>query len=325
MRGAMATTQSVAESAFPRGAWERGKKDDAIVKRIQDRNQQTIANTAEVSGIGFVTGRHVRVRFRPAPASTGVVFVRSDLGPQACIPACLENVTGTARRTTLGQPPIYVSLVEHVLAALSGLRIDNCFVELDAPEPPGLDGSAQPFVNALLKAGTTMQAERRPVWTTAKPITYAHGGATITLHPADTPDLRVSYLLDYGLESPIQWQMATLTITPATFASQVSPCRTFVTEDEAIMLQNQGLGSRTSVTDLLVFGRRGPIDNKVRFGNEPARHKILDILGDLSLIGCDLRGHIVAYRSGHPHNVELVRLLSLQMQTVLPRQQRRVA
>jgi UDP-3-O-[3-hydroxymyristoyl] N-acetylglucosamine deacetylase len=295
------------------------------VKRIQDRQQQTIGQVAEVTGIGFVTGRYVRVRFRPAPASTGVVFVRSDLGPQACIPACLENVTGTARRTTLGQPPIYVSLVEHVLAALSGLRIDNCYVELDAPEPPGLDGSAQPFVKALRRAGTVMQAERRPVWATARPISYSSSGATIALHPSPTPELRVSYLLDYGLDSPIPWQMATLTITPATFASQVSPCRTFVTQDEAIMLQSQGLGSRTSVKDLLVFGPHGPIDNKVRFANEPARHKILDILGDLSLIGCDLRGHIVAHRTGHPHNVELVRLLSLQMQMVLPRQQRRVA
>ena len=297
------------------------------MKRIPDRNQQTIGQTAEVSGIGFVTGRQVRLRFRPAPASTGVVFVRGDLGPQACIPACLEMVTGTTRRTTLGQTPVYVTLAEHVLAALSGLRIDNCFVEIDGPEPPGLDGSAQSFVDALHRASTVMQTERRPVWTTAKPITYASGGATITLHPCDSdqPELRISYLLDYGLDSPIQWQMATLTITPATFVSQVSQCRTFVTEDEAIMLRSQGLGSRTSVSDLLVFGRNGPIDNKIRFGNEPARHKILDILGDLSLIGCDLRGHIVAHRTGHPHNIELVRLLALQMQTVLPRQQRRVA
>ena len=292
------------------------------MKRIHDRCQQTIAKAAEVQGIGYVTGKHVRLRFRPAPPSTGVVFVRTDLGPQACISARLENVTGTARRTTLGQPPIHVGLVEHVLAALSGLRIDNCYVELDAPEPPGLDGSAQAFVNALLRAGTVTQADRRGIWATDRPVTLALKDATITLHPLATPELRVSYLLDYGQESPIPWQMCTQTITPGSFASQVAPCRTFVTEDEAIMLRNQGLGSRTTVNDLLVFGKRGPINNKVRFGNEPARHKILDILGDLSLIGCDLRGHVVAYRTGHPHNVQLVQLLSLQMQTVLPRQRR---
>jgi UDP-3-O-acyl N-acetylglucosamine deacetylase len=297
-------------------------KDDAIVKRIHDRCQQTIGAPVEVRGIGYVTGRHVHLRFRPAPASTGVVFVRTDLGAQACIPARVEYVTGTTRRTTLGQSPVQVSLVEHVLAALSGLRIDNCYVELDAPEPPGLDGSAQSFVKALLQAGTVTQSERRGVWTVDRPVTLAAKDATITLHPVEKAELRVSYLLDYGLKSPIPWQICTQTITPASFATQVAPCRTFVTEEEAIMLRKQGLGPRTTVSDLLVYGRRGPIDNKVRFGNEPARHKILDILGDLSLIGCDLLGHVVAYRTGHPHNIELVQLLSLQMQTVLPRQRR---
>jgi UDP-3-O-acyl N-acetylglucosamine deacetylase len=295
-------------------------KDEASVKRINHRWQQTIAKPVEVQGTGYVTGKHVRLRFRPAPVSTGVVFVRTDLGPQACIPACVEQVTGTARRTTLGQPPVHVSLVEHVLASLSGLRIDNCYVELDAPEPPGLDGSAQGFVKALLQAGTAIQSERRAIWTVDRPVFYAAPEATITLHPLDTPELRVSYLLDYGLDSPIPWQMCTQTITPGSFASQVAPCRTFVTEKEALALRSQGIGSRSVVTDLLVFGMRGPIQNKLRFANEPARHKILDILGDLSLIGCDLRGHVVAYRSGHPHNVALVRLLSLQMQTMYRRQ-----
>ena len=292
------------------------------MNRIHDRFQQTIGEPAEVQGIGYVTGKHVRLRFRPAPASTGIVFVRTDLGTQACIPACVENVTGTNRRTTLGKAPVHVSLVEHVLAALSGLRIDNCFVELDAPEPPGLDGSADAFVNALQHAGTVMLSERRPIWTVTEPETFVMNDATITLHPLDVPELRVSYLLDYGLDSSIQWQMATETITPASFASQVAPSRTFVTEAEALALRNQGLGSRTAVTDLLVFGPKGPINNRLRFGNEPARHKILDIVGDLSLIGCDLRGHVVAYRSGHPHNVGLVRQLSLRMQQVLPRQRR---
>jgi UDP-3-O-acyl N-acetylglucosamine deacetylase len=295
-------------------------KDETAVKRIQERRQQTIAKPAEVQGTGYVTGKHVRLRFRPAPASTGVVFVRVDLGAQACIPACVENVTGTARRTTLGQPPIQVGLIEHVLAALSGLRIDNCYVELDAPEPPGLDGSAQGFVKALLQAGTVLQAERRAIWATDRPITYITSDAAITLHPPENLELRVSYQLDYGHESPIPWQMCTQTITPGDFVTQVATCRTFVTDREALALQSEGLGSRTGVSDLVVFGKSGPIQNRLRFADEPARHKILDILGDLSLIGCDLRGHVVACRSGHPHNVELVRLLALQMQRVLPRQ-----
>lgn len=294
-------------------------KDEATVKRIQERCQQTIAKPVEVQGIGFVTGKNIRLRFRPAPASTGVVFVRTDLGSQACISAGVDNVTGTARRTTLGHAPVQVGLVEHVLAALTGLRIDNCYVDLDAPEPPGLDGSARAFVQALHAAGIVSQNERRSIMAVTDPVTYATADATITLYPPENMELRVSYLLDYGKESPIPWQMCTLDVTPGAFTSELAQCRTFVTEQEAIALRNQGLGSRTVVTDLVVFGRQGPIQNRLRFGNEPARHKMLDILGDLSLIGCDLRGHVVAYRSGHPHNVELVRLLSLQMQRVAPR------
>src|SRR5205807_5882506 len=111
-------------------------------------------------------------------------------------------------------------------------------------------------------------------------------------------------------KSPIGWQMHTQTITPETFAAEIAACRTFILESEAAELRRQGLGARTTAADLLVFGRHGPIDNKLRFANEPARHKILDIIGDLSLLGHDLIGHIVAYRSGHPLNAELTRLLS---------------
>ncbi len=290
------------------------------MKRISERRQQTIAKPVEVQGIGYVTGKHVTLRFRPAPADSGVVFVRTDLGAQATVSARVDQVTGTARRTTIGHPPVSVGLIEHVLAALSGLRIDNCIVELDAPEPPGLDGSARGFVDALLDAGTVAQIARRPIWAVDAPVVVATKDACIALHPLETPEFRISYLLDYGPVTSIPWQIATETITSATFVSQIAPCRTFVTEDEAIALRSQGLGSRTTVTDLVIFGRQGPIDNKLRFANEPARHKMLDIIGDLSLIGCDLRGHVVAYRTGHPHNIELVRVLSKQMRKVLPRQ-----
>lgn len=294
-------------------------KDEAIVTPIDYRRQQTIGTAVDVQGVGYLTGKHVRLRFRPAPASTGVVFVRTDLGPQACIRASLDNVTGTARRTTLGTQPVQVGLVEHVLAALSGLRIDNCRVELDAPEPPGLDGSSQAFVHALKSAGTVLQPEHRPIWTVKKTILHATLDTTIAVHPLEEPELRISYLLDYGRGSPIPWQMCTQSIVPGSFATQIAPCRTFVTEAEAIALRNQGLGARTKVSDLLVFGRKGPIDNRTRFANEPARHKILDILGDLALLGCDLRGHVVAYRSGHEHNIALARLLCAQIHKASPR------
>lgn len=280
------------------------------MNRVNFRYQRTIARTAEVAGIGYLTGQDVHLRFRPAPPSSGVVFVRSDLGPHARIPACVGQVTGTNRRTTLGQPPLCVGLVEHVMAALSGLHIDNCIIEVDAPEPPGLDGSADAFVRALTAAGIVMQPERRMIWCTDRPIVVANRDATLALHPNDGPGLRVSYLLNYGLRSPIGRQTHTAEINPASFARSVAPCRTFLLEEEAIALREQGLGRRTQISDLLVFGRHGPIANTLRFADEPARHKVLDILGDLALLGHDLSGHVVAYRSGHPLNVELVWALS---------------
>jgi UDP-3-O-acyl N-acetylglucosamine deacetylase len=272
--------------------------------------QRTIACPVEVQGVGYLTGARVRLRFLPAPPATGVVFVRTDLGPGARLPATVAHVTGTQRRTTLGHPPLSVSLVEHVLAALAGLRIDNCYLELDAPEPPGLDGSARGFVEVLHRAGVLLQSAPRAVWSVQRPLVVRQPGATLALHPAQAEELRISYLLDYGPNSPIDWQMHTEQIVPETFANELADCRTFLLEEEAVELQRQGLGAQTSAADLLVFGPRGPINNQLRHANEPARHKILDIIGDLSLLGQDVRGHLVAYRSGHPLNVELVRTLA---------------
>ena len=313
-------------------------KDDTV-KKLFERQQRTLAQTVEVRGVGFLTGQLVTLRFRPAPASTGIVFVRTDLGAGACIPARVEQVSGTQRRTTLGRPPLCVGLVEHVLAALAGLSIDNCYLELDAQEPPGLDGSAQQFVEAICQAGCRSLSATRPVWTVTRPIVLRHQDATLSLHPLDVEQtvqpavspgrqeclpqgmLRATYFLDYGPNSPIQRQVHTLDVTSASFLSDLARCRTFILEEEAIAFRNQGLGSRSKISDLLVFGPHGPIDNTLRFANEPARHKILDIVGDLSLLGQDLCGHVVAYRSGHPLNVELVRVLSQELKQILPRSQ----
>jgi UDP-3-O-acyl N-acetylglucosamine deacetylase len=288
-------------------------KDDANVRRQSYRYQRTIARRVSVQGIGFLTGANVRLHFHPAPPSTGVVFLRADLRSRAVIPARLDQVTGTQRRTTLGRAPAQVELVEHVLAALAGLRIDNCVVELNAPEPPGLDGSARGFVEVLQYAGAVLQPARRVVWCVDRPVIVAQERATLALHPLATDELKISYRLAYGLKSPLGQQAHSQVITPEWFTNYVAGSRTFLLDTEAEELRRQGLGARTTPADLLVFGPRGPIDNRLRYANEPARHKILDILGDLSLFGHDLRGHVVAYRSGHPLNVELVRVLCRQM------------
>jgi UDP-3-O-acyl N-acetylglucosamine deacetylase len=294
---------------------------------------------AEVWGVGYLTGATVRLRFVPAPPSSGIVFVRTDLRPRLHLPAHVQNVTGTKRRTTLGQPPGQIGLVEHVLAALAGLRIDNCQVELNAPEPPGMDGSARAFVAALLGAGICRQGTSRPVYGVEQSVVLASGGATLALHPplpglfrsADERGvssdcaLYLSYLLDYGLTSPIARQLHTQSLTPGLFAQELAACRTFILEAEAEELRRQGLGTRTTASDLIVFGPHGPVDNKLRFANEPARHKVLDLVGDLALLGADLCGHVVAYRSGHPLNVELVRHLHQQLLAETAAQERQAA
>lgn len=274
------------------------------------RNQRTLATAAEVEGAGFITGARVRVRLRPAGVDAGIRFRRTDGPVAADIPALTPFVTGTQRRTTLGPAARGVTLVEHLLATLAGLRVDNCIIEIDGPEPPGLDGSAAGFVDAVLAAGVTTQAGRRAVWSVSTPVVVAAGGATIGLHPPTEPGLRISYLLDYGMGGPIARQARTLDLTTAEFVREVAGCRTFVTEAEAAALRAQGVGRHLTPADLLVFGTHGPIGNQLRFADEPARHKILDLIGDLALCGFDLVGHVVAYRSGHALNVELARRLA---------------
>jgi UDP-3-O-[3-hydroxymyristoyl] N-acetylglucosamine deacetylase len=287
------------------------------VKCIAHRYQRTIARPADIEGVGFLTGATVHLRFLPAPEDTGILFRRTDLKPAATIAAHVDQVVGTKRRTILGRGKAQIGLVEHVLAALAGLRIDNCRIELDASEPPGLDGSALGFVKVLQDAGIVRQSEPHEVFAVDEPIVVEHEGATLALYPSDSDELTVSYTLKYDDGAPISRQSRTATITPEHFAAEIANARTYIFESEAAELRRQGIGARTKVTDLLVFGPDGPIDNPLRHADEPVRHKILDVVGDLALFGRDVRGHVVAYRSGHALNVELVRALERQRQGIL--------
>lgn len=279
------------------------------------RQQRTTERPAEMRGVGFITGSAVRLRLLPAPADSGIVFRRVDLPGSPVIAARTSNVTGTQRRTTLGSPTQGITLVEHLLAALAGLRIDNCTVELDGPEPPGLDGSAAGFVKLLFDAGSVVQSAHRLIYSPNHPVILTANGATIALHPGTEPGLRASYILDYGLHAPIARQAFTLEVRPENFVNEVATCRTFLTEAEAKLLRSQGIGRHMSAAEVLVFGERGPIDNRLRFADEPARHKVLDLIGDLALCGFDLAGHVVAYRSGHAMNVELASRLAASAST----------
>ncbi|OAI46931.1 hypothetical protein AYO44_01770 [Planctomycetaceae bacterium SCGC AG-212-F19] len=278
--------------------------------QLSRRRQRTLARPAEVRGIGFLTGADVCLRFVPAAPDTGIIFLRTDLKPAPPIPARLEYVISTNRRTTLGKGPAQMMMVEHVLAALAGLRIDNCVVEVNAPEPPGLDGSAGAFVDALLAAKAVLQPAWRPVIGVTELASVTANGASIALAPGRSDQFFVSYFLDYGVRSSVGRHTCTRRITPQCFAHDLARSRTFLLESEALELRRQGFGTRVTTADLLIIGPRGPIDNRLRHSDETARHKVLDIVGDLSLLGADLCGHLVAYRSGHPLNIALLRALT---------------
>lgn len=273
------------------------------------RSQRTLAAPAKIAGVGFITGARIEATLRPAAADTGLVFRRVDRPGSPPICAHVDAVTNTQRRTTLGPPAAGVTLVEHILAALFGLRIDNCVIELDGPEPPGLDGSAWGFVEAIRAVGVVRQSARRPIYTVSEPVLVCSGGATLALHPANDKQLRATYRLDYGWGAPLALQTHTRQVCPGEFARELAPCRTFLTESEVQALRQMGIGLHLGPADVLVFGPQGPIGNRVRFADEPARHKILDMIGDLALCGFDIAGHLVGYRSGHSLNVALASIL----------------
>lgn len=273
------------------------------------RKQRTLARTAVVDGFGYWSGRDVHLEFRPAEAGSGIVFVRSDLGGCPRIPADPAHRVEVPRRTTLARGEARVDMVEHVMAALKGLQIDNCEVWADEAEMPGCDGSSEPFVRALTEAEIVMQDADRPRRMIDRVIHLGNEKSWVEARPPICASPVVEYHLDYGPRSPIGSQTGEFAIQPDVFRRELAPARTFLLEEEAQWLRAQGLGSRVTYRDLLIFGPRGPIDNSLRFGDECVRHKVLDMVGDLALAGCDLVGHFVAYRSGHRLNAELVRRL----------------
>lgn len=280
------------------------------------RFQQTIAGRAAVAGFGYWSGRDVRIEFRPAGPDAGVTFVRSDLGPQARIPASVELRREVPRRTNLRRGRVEVEMVEHVLAALAGLGIDNCEVWTDQPEMPGCDGSSAPFVDALLRTGVVQQGVAARRLEVTETICVIEGDAWIEARPSATGQLSIEFQLEYPNCSAIGRQVSRTVITPERFRRELAPCRTFVLRSEADELVRQGLGERVTPHDLLVFDDAGPIDNRLRFPNECARHKALDVLGDLALAGCRLVGEFVAHRSGHRLHAELTRRLVERFATV---------
>lgn len=276
---------------------------------IAKRLQRTLARTTEVRGIGFFHGADVTLRFSPAEADTGVVFVRSDLPDHPSVPARIGFVVPSPRRTTIQQGPARVELIEHVMAALSGLRIDNCRIDIDAPECPGCDGSSRAFVEALDAAGVIEQDRPRQSLVVERSLSVREGDAILAAHPGSSDGLTLSYHLDYGRGTPIGSQSFCLSVDPGAFREELASSRTFLLEAEADALRAAGIGARTTEADVLIFGRDGVIGNSLRYPDECVRHKLLDMVGDFALLGMDLHGFVVAHRSGHHTNALMVRKL----------------
>jgi len=277
------------------------------------RPERTLARTTEVRGVGFFHGSDVNLRFHPADAGTGIIFARSDLPGHPVVPAHIDKVVPSQRRTTIRQGAATVEMIEHVMAALAGLWIDNCVVEIDASECPGCDGSSRAFVEALDHAGIIEQNRTRQALVLERPVSVREGDAILAALPGAPGRLTLSYHLDYGRGAPINAQSFCLGLTPDSFRDELAASRTFVLEAEANALRAAGIGVRTTPADLLIFGRDGIIGNALRYPDECVRHKILDMVGDLALLGIDLHGFVVAHRSGHQTNAALARKLHEQV------------
>ncbi len=272
------------------------------------RNQRTLKSTVEYRGVGLHSGKEVKVVIQPAEAGTGITFVRTDIEEHPVVRACGANMKARQRRTCIQDGRAEVYTCEHLLAALYALNLDNAIVEIDGEEVPGLDGSSGEFLRALKAAGAVEQRSPRQTYQVKQPIYAREGSASIVALPGNGR-LTVEYHLDYelrGANTGKQKQIVAFELTAENFEREIAPARTFVFEHEVEALQAAGLGKGASPQNTLVMGPDGPKQNSLRWDDELARHKILDLIGDLANAGVDLDAHIIATRSGHGLNMALV-------------------
>jgi len=273
--------------------------------------QKTISSQVSLSGAGIHTGNKVNITFKPAPAFSGISFIRTDIPGAPRIQADVRSFLAAkfSRRSSIGNNQAEVQTIEHLMAALSSLGIDNIDAEIDNNELPGMDGSAIKFVEALERAGVVEQEQEKYIHVIKEPICIEEGGSSITVVPAK--EFKISYTLDYD-HPLLEAQFLEICVNAESFRTEIAPARTFCLESEASELQNQGLGLGANYENTLVVGKAGVIKNKLRFKDEFVRHKILDLIGDLCLAGCPIRGHVIALKSGHSLNLKIAQKISEQ-------------
>ena len=277
-------------------------------------NQQTLNGPASFSGIGLHSGNRVNMTLLPAPANSGVRFRRVDLEGKPEIEARVENVSETSRSTTLAKGNVKIHTVEHVLAALAGCGIDNAIVELDANEPPIADGSSREFFKIIQSAGTVPLAEKREPYIPTAPIELQMGETTMTLFPDEAFKITCTSADKKGRFT----QFYSTEITPQTWEHELAHARTFCFYEEIEYLIKNGLIKGGSLENAVVIRDDAVLTTEpLRYPEEFVRHKMLDIVGDLSLLGRPIHGHLIAVKPSHSANCEFVRRLTAQMQQPL--------
>ena len=270
--------------------------------------QQTVGKTASLSGTSLHTGEKVSLKLHPAPVDHGIKFKRNDLQDEPTIDARIDNLKTVERATTIGEGPTRVHTVEHVLAALSAMGVDNAIVEMDANEPPIGDGSAQPYVDLIKKAGMTVQEEPRKFFDVREPMyVESKTGALLVLLPDEK--FRIS-CTQAGPNNRFT-QYLSMEVTPAAFEREIAPARTFVFYEDVQPLMEKNLIKGGSLENAIVVRGEAVLSKEpLRFPDEFVRHKILDIIGDLALVGRRIRGHVVAAKPGHAANADLARAVA---------------
>jgi len=271
--------------------------------------QKTIKNEGKMHGLGLFGGEETKLVFRPAPANSGITFIRTDIPEPVRISAVAPNIAERSRRTTIKKGAVSIETIEHCLAAVNALEIDNIVVEVNGSELPSPDCSSAEYFNVLKRAGLVEQNVSRKEFVIQKPITITAGDACIYALPYSDDGLNLTYDLDYGGHTGIGRQIFSCRLTPESFEKNLAPARTFLLEAEAKQFQSRGMGTHIGPRDLLVINSDGPIKNNYRFPDECVRHKIVDLIGDLALVGRAIKGRIVAYKSGHALNQQLARKL----------------
>jgi len=271
------------------------------------RHQNTVKGEIELSGPALFSGEESRLRLCPADPSTGILFVRTDLPDKPVVPATAEAMSEGFRCTVLRRNDVQVRSVEHLLSACVGMQVDNLVVEIDGEEPPAAGGCARPYVEAILEVGVAQQGVEKPTFRFEEPLALSQQGASIVGMPAEE-GLTLSYVLEFDNAS-MPAQVVTVRIDPETYLNGIAPARTFAEESAREEFAREGAGGGVTDDNALIVFPDGSVrtalncrEAGLRFPDEFARHKVLDLLGDLALTGVDLEGKIVAVRSGHKLN-----------------------